>query len=69
VPETVLFQALFSQRKVSVDACISTENYDIFWCDEAIVLPSNDLRGWDRSLSLSIVFGLSIKTQWLSGLY
>ena len=26
-------------------------------------------RGWDKSPSLSIVFGLSIKTQWLSGLY
>ena len=26
-------------------------------------------RGWDESPSLSIVFGLSSKTQWLSGLY
>ena len=26
-------------------------------------------RGWDKSPSLSIVFGLSIKTQGLSGLY
>ena len=26
-------------------------------------------RGWDKSPSLSIVFGLSSKTQWLSGLY
>ena len=26
-------------------------------------------RVWDKSLSLSIVFGLSSKTQWLSGLY
>ena len=25
--------------------------------------------GWDKSPSLSIVFGLSSKTQWLSGLY
>ena len=25
--------------------------------------------GWDKSPSLSIIFGLSIKTQWLSGLY
>ena len=25
--------------------------------------------GWDKSPSLLIVFGLSIKTQWLSGLY
>ena len=25
--------------------------------------------GWDKSPSLSIVFGVSIKTQWLSGLY
>ena len=31
----------------------------------------NDLRkrGWDKSPSLSIIFGLSSKTQWLSGLY
>ena len=27
------------------------------------------IRGWDKSLSLSIIFGLSSKTQWLSGLY
>ena len=26
-------------------------------------------RGWDKSPSLLIVFGLSSKTQWLSGLY
>ena len=26
-------------------------------------------RGWDKSPSLSIIFGLSNKTQWLSGLY
>ena len=26
-------------------------------------------RGWDKSPSLSIVFGLSSKTQWLSELY
>ena len=26
-------------------------------------------RGWDKSPSLFIVFGLSSKTQWLSGLY
>ena len=26
-------------------------------------------RDWDKSPSLSIVFGLSSKTQWLSGLY
>ena len=26
-------------------------------------------RSWDKSPSLSIVFGLSSKTQWLSGLY
>ena len=26
-------------------------------------------RGWDKSPSLSIIFGLSSKTKWLSGLY
>ena len=26
-------------------------------------------KGWDKSPSLSIVFGVSSKTQWLSGLY
>ena len=30
---------------------------------------NNSKRGWDKSPSLSIVFGLSSKTQWLSGLY
>ena len=30
---------------------------------------AESLRGWDKSPSLSIVFGLSSKTQWLSGLY
>ncbi|QWL83844.1 Peptide deformylase [Streptococcus sp. ZB199] len=29
----------------------------------------NKNRGWDKSPSLSIIFGLSSKTQWLSGLY
>ncbi|MDU5007998.1 MAG: hypothetical protein E6259_05570, partial [Streptococcus sp.] len=29
----------------------------------------NGKRGWDKSPSLSIVFGLLSKTQWLSGLY
>ena len=29
----------------------------------------NDKRGWDKSPSLLIVFGLSSKTQWLSELY
>ena len=29
----------------------------------------NKKRGWDKSPSLSIIFGLSSKTQWLSGLY
>ena len=29
----------------------------------------NSKRGWDKSPSLSIVFGLSSKTQWLGGLY
>ena len=29
----------------------------------------NKKRGWDKSPSLSIVFGLLSKTQWLSGLY
>ena len=28
-----------------------------------------NMRGWDKSPSLSIVFGLSSKTQWLCGLY
>ncbi|MBS6743294.1 MAG: hypothetical protein KH226_08805, partial [Streptococcus parasanguinis] len=26
-------------------------------------------RGWDKNPNLSIIFGLSSKTQWLSGLY
>ena len=30
---------------------------------------ARELGGWDKSPSLSIVFGLSSKTQWLSGLY
>ena len=29
----------------------------------------NSRGGWDKSPSLSIIFGLSSKTQWLSGLY
>ena len=36
-------------------------------CWESFV--SCETRGWDKSPSLSIVFGLSSKTQWLSGLY
>ena len=30
---------------------------------------NNKKRGWDKSPSLLIVYGLSSKTQWLSGLY
>ena len=30
---------------------------------------NSNKRGWDKSPSLSIIFGLSSKTQWLSGLY
>ena len=34
-----------------------------------LLLMHRKKRGWDKSPSLSIVFGLSRKTQWLSGLY
>ncbi len=36
---------------------------------EDIKILLNKKRGWDKSPSLSIVFGLSSKTQWLSVLY
>ena len=32
-------------------------------------IPIYQHRGWDKNPSLDIVFGLSSKTQWLSGLY
>ena len=32
-------------------------------------IANSQRRGWDKSSSLSIVFGLSSKAQWLSGLY
>ena len=32
-------------------------------------IANSQRRGWDKSPSLSIVFGLSSKAQWLSGLY
>ena len=32
-------------------------------------IPIYQYQGWDKSPSLDIVFGLSSKTQWLSGLY
>ena len=34
-----------------------------------LLLAAHHKRGWDKSPSLSIIFGLSSKTQWLSGLY
>ena len=34
-----------------------------------LLLAVHHERGWDKSPSLSIIFGLSSKTQWLSGLY
>ena len=34
-----------------------------------LLLAVHHKRGWDKSPSLSIIFGLSSKTQWLSGLY
>ena len=33
------------------------------------ILFNTQKRGWDKSPSLSIIFGLSSKTQWLGGLY
>ena len=38
-------------------------------CLDSTSLSYSKKRGWDKSPSLSIVFGLSSKTQWLSGLY
>ena len=37
--------------------------------DWEINIPIYQYRGWDKSPSLDIFFGLSSKTQWLSGLY
>ena len=37
--------------------------------ETVLYLTNGRKRGWDKSPSLSIVFGLSSKTQWLSGLY
>ena len=34
-----------------------------------LLLAVHHKKGWDKSPSLSIIFGLSSKTQWLSGLY
>ncbi|KXT77571.1 Peptide deformylase [Streptococcus sp. DD13] len=40
------------------------------WCESIPrTAKSQSKRGWDKSPSLSIVFGLSSKMQWLSGLY
>ena len=46
--------------KHSFISCEKTKNKDLYF---------NKKRGWDKSPSLSIIFGLSSKTQWLSGLY
>ena len=46
--------------KHSFISCEKTKNKDLY---------INKKRGWDKSPSLSIIFGLSSKTQWLSGLY
>ena len=43
-------------------------NSQIFFDEHKSYLGYNK-RGWDKSPSLSIIFGLSSKTQWLSGLY
>ena len=37
--------------------------------ETVLYLTNGRKRGWDKSPILSIVFGLSSKTQWLSGLY
>ena len=37
--------------------------------ETVLYLTNGRKRGWDKSPSLSIIFGLSSKTQWLSGLY
>ena len=37
--------------------------------ETVLYLTNGRKRGWDKSPSLSIIFGLSSKTQWLSGFY
>ena len=44
------------------------ESWVIFW-NSHLRRKSIIKRGWDKSPSPSIIFGLSSKTQWLSGLY
>ena len=50
---------------------IDVQNYIMYpsWLQISGLLLYHQKRGWDKSPSLSIVFGLSSKTQWLSGLY
>ena len=70
------FQALFSRRKFFIFLIyfkklghISTsfvEHFTYFSKKQFVYILK---RGWDKSPSLSMVFGLSSKTQWLSGLY
>ena len=40
-----------------------------WWKKVGLIKRVKIMKGWDKSHSLSIVFGLSSKTQWLSVLY
>jgi len=46
---------------------IDVQNYIMYpsWLQISGLLLHHQKRGWDKSPSLSIVFGLSSKTQWL----
>ena len=51
------------------DSSIKKNKFRLFSIKLSIETFRSEKRGWDKSPSLSIIFGLSSKTQWLSGLY
>ena len=56
----------FTAWQESKIASIDINQFHLFFQVKTV---NQNERGWDKSPSLSIVFGLSSKTQWLSGLY
>ena len=57
------FYLVINELKREIEYSFYLQRITILFCNSYIK------RDWDKSPSISIVFGLSSKTQWLSGLY
>ena len=64
----ITFRKILGIKETNVNLIPDTVSYTHLFILSTMQSGGNK-GGWDKSPSLSIVFGLSSKTQWLSGLY